>query len=122
MTIGEGGECRQTGKVRASHFASALSSSQQCLDCCRKNPNPSVHLSFHPAITHEQGTKILKLLCLRRRQTPNPEGQSNFFHSRTMASDLEKLTLIPAASRSAVKRPVHAGGPGLKKPTAPHHL
>jgi len=39
-----------------------------------------------------------------------------------MASDVEELTFIPAASHSAVKCSRAADGHGLKKPTEAHHL
>ncbi|MEQ2305694.1 hypothetical protein AMECASPLE_000632 [Ameca splendens] len=58
---------------------------------CGGRTNQSVDLLLHSPITCEQDTKILELLHLRE-ELP-------------MASDLEELILISAASHSALNRP-----------------
>jgi len=55
------------------------------------------------ALTREQDPEIHELLRLRQQLTPNPEG--NIFRQRTMASDLEVLTLIPTAAHSTANHP-----------------
>ncbi|CAB1440020.1 unnamed protein product [Pleuronectes platessa] len=52
---------------------------------------------------------------------PTWREQYTVFRQRTMASNLEVLTLIPTASHSAAT-PVRTGGHGLMKPREPHHL
>ncbi|KAK3514175.1 hypothetical protein QTP70_005259 [Hemibagrus guttatus] len=59
--------------------------------CCRCT-DPSVNLTIHPSLTRKQDPEIIKLFHLRK-ELPS------------MASDLEVLTLIPAASHSAAKHP-----------------
>ncbi len=66
---------------------------------------------------------MLEPLCLGQSLPVRME-QSTVFQQRTMASDLEVLTLITPTLHSATVQttPVRAEGHGLMKPTEPHHL
>lgn len=72
---------------------------EHCPHQCRCCTNLSVHLQLRFPITHEQVPKIQQLPTQWRW------GHSTFFWSRTMASDLEVLILIPAALHSAANHP-----------------
>uniref|UniRef100_A0A3B4B3W6 Uncharacterized protein n=1 Tax=Periophthalmus magnuspinnatus TaxID=409849 RepID=A0A3B4B3W6_9GOBI len=67
--------------------------------------DPPVSLTLHPSLTRDQDPEILELLHLRQRLTTHLEKASHFFRSKTIASDLEELILIPAASHSAANSP-----------------
>ncbi|KAI3373536.1 hypothetical protein L3Q82_022139 [Scortum barcoo] len=69
---------------------------------CGGCTNLPVNLTLHLSLTREQDPEILELLHLRQDLLHPPgEGTPPFFWLRTMASDLEVLILIPAASHSA---------------------
>ncbi len=76
---------------------------------CRSCTDPSVNLPFHPSLHREYDPEILKLLHLRQE------------HS-TMASDLEVLIVIPAASHSVANHPsAWRRSRSEQGPTRQHH-
>jgi len=96
-----------------AHFPLHHNGPVQRLHYCRCRPKPSVHLQLHFTLTPKQDPEILELPRLVCNSLPGRREHSNIFQQRTMASDLELLTLIPTASHSAANYPVRAGGHGL---------
>lgn len=68
----------------------------------------------------EKDTQIVELLYLGKRLPSDLEGALHLFS--IMASDLEEMTLIPAASLLILNHPSYAKGNGLNMATEPHQL
>ena len=99
---------RLTCKLKALTSGSALSQQNRPLQHphhCRRfsNLSLSISCSIFPSLVNK--TSNLELLHLGRRLSLCQSEESNVFQLRTMASDLEVLTLIPAASRPTAIQP-----------------
>ncbi|KAI3352321.1 hypothetical protein L3Q82_005288 [Scortum barcoo] len=74
---------------------------------CTNPPSKSISRSIFPSLMNKT-PRYLNSSTLGRTSPPTQRGHATLFRSRTMASDLEVLILIPAASHSAANRlPVH---------------
>ena len=125
VTIGEGWNIDRpvNGELRlpAQLLFTRTDQYSACFTAAAAPIRLSISRSTLPSLVNKT-PRYLNSFAWGRQFVPTWREQSTGFRQSTMASDLEVLTLIPAASHSAANLPVNAGGHGPRAQTGPHHL